>query len=169
MIEYHTGDATIPIPGRACLIAHVVNNEGRWGRGFSGALSHRYPYAETSYRRWSRGEPLSLALPEPFGLGRTLVYDVTDWAAKSSPVAVHVAHLCAQDGIGTDRIRIRYDKLGECLSLLSVKLKAVHFPGVVSMPRIGTGLSGGSWGEVEPLIQAHLRDFDVAVFDLERK
>jgi len=36
------------------------------------------------------------------------------------------------------------------------------------MPRIGCGLAGGTWEEVEPLVQEHLAvDFNVTVYDLE--
>jgi hypothetical protein len=36
------------------------------------------------------------------------------------------------------------------------------------MPRIGTGLSGGDWTEIEPIIEAELigRSIPVTVYDL---
>ena len=36
------------------------------------------------------------------------------------------------------------------------------------MPRIGCGLAGGSWGQIEPLLEEHLAGagFDVRVYHL---
>jgi len=36
------------------------------------------------------------------------------------------------------------------------------------MPRIGCGLAGGSWDQIEPLLEEHLAGagFDVRVYDL---
>ena len=51
MINYVTGDATEPII-RPCIIAHICNTEGKWGKGFVLALSKKYPLAEEGYREW---------------------------------------------------------------------------------------------------------------------
>ena len=55
-INYVLGDATQPEGPRPLIIAHIVNDRGGWGAGFSGALSRRWPMAEQRYREWaSRG------------------------------------------------------------------------------------------------------------------
>jgi hypothetical protein len=44
-----------------------------------------------------------------------------------------------------------------------------EFNASVHMPRIGCGLAGGTWEEVEPLVDAELlkRGFTVTVYDME--
>jgi hypothetical protein len=39
---------------------------------------------------------------------------------------------------------------------------------IIHMPRIGCGLAGGSWDQVEPLLETHLAraGFNVWVYDL---
>ena len=39
---------------------------------------------------------------------------------------------------------------------------------IIHMPRIGCGLAGGSWHEIEPILEEHLAGagFDIRVYDL---
>jgi len=62
-------------------------------------------------------------------------------------------------------VAIRYDALAQCLSKLADKIEQGT---VIHMPRIGCGLAGGSWDQVEPLLDEHLAmaGFDVRVYDL---
>jgi O-acetyl-ADP-ribose deacetylase (regulator of RNase III) len=53
-IRYLAGDATSPQAKGAKVIAHICNDQGRWGKGFVVAVSRRWPEPETSYRRWHR-------------------------------------------------------------------------------------------------------------------
>jgi hypothetical protein len=48
------GDVTNPCHEDIAVIAHVGNDKGGWGRGFSGALSRRWPLVEHYYRDWYR-------------------------------------------------------------------------------------------------------------------
>lgn len=49
-INYIFGDATEPVGDGPNIIAHVCNNRGVWGAGFTRALSAKYPRAEHVYR-----------------------------------------------------------------------------------------------------------------------
>jgi len=40
-------------PGRPKLLAHVCNDQGLWGAGFSGALSARWKEPEIQYRHYT--------------------------------------------------------------------------------------------------------------------
>jgi hypothetical protein len=64
-------------------------------------------------------------------------------------------------------VAIRYDALAQCLSRFVGWLEKET---VIHMPRIGCGLAGGSWDQVEPLLEEHLAGvgFDVRVYDLAR-
>jgi O-acetyl-ADP-ribose deacetylase (regulator of RNase III) len=145
-ITYTVGDATAP-PLLPAVVAHVVNDVGAFGAGFAAALASRWPGARADYLRWYR---------DGLQLG-----DVRFW---STGEGVTVAHLCAQHGLGRRNHPLRYDALAQCLTMLGVAAR-MHQVAVV-MPRIGTGLAGGDWGRIEPLIAKACAGVDVTVFDL---
>jgi O-acetyl-ADP-ribose deacetylase (regulator of RNase III) len=80
-----------------------------------------------------------------------------------------VANMIAQRGIRHDMNAPRavdYHALRSCLD--QVGQIAVLNDASIHMPRIGCGLGGGTWDEVEPIIQDTLvsRGIDVTVYDL---
>lgn len=148
-ITYLKGDATLPQGEGPKIIAHVCNDIGAWGAGFSGALSKRYPAAEVTYRKAYRED-----WPP---LGAVYIVNVTS--------TFWVANMIAQHGVRKnwlDKPPIRYDAIATafiCVSYQAKELKAS-----VHMPRIGCGLAGGRWEEIEPLIVDGLSTYDVPVF-----
>jgi O-acetyl-ADP-ribose deacetylase (regulator of RNase III) len=154
-IDYRTGDATEPVGEGRRIICHVCNDIGGWGRGFVVALSKKWPEPEAQYRAWhARGEEAG------FKLGAIQLVDVKD--------GLSVANMIAQHGVHPQRDvpPIRYDALAQCLASL-----AEHAQGVgasIHMPRIGCGLAGGKWPEVEAIIQRTLcaAGVSVHVYDL---
>ena len=157
MITYVIGDATDPqVPGNK-VIAHVCNDQGGWGRGFVLSLSKRWAAPEEAYRGWFKEKDSEdLALP-PFELGSTIFVPVTP--------EVQVANMIAQHGTRfKDGPPIRYGALEECLG--DVERWARDWDRAsVHMPRIGCGLAGGSWSEVEVIIQRVFVDTQVYVYD----
>lgn len=82
------------------------------------------------------------------------------------------ANMVAQHGVRHDRTApraVQYDALRSCLDQVahfctmhpSSEVASVH------MPRIGCGLGGGTWNEIEPIIQSTLtaRGVPVTVYD----
>lgn len=161
MIRYMQGDATLP-PTRPALIAHVVNDIGVWGAGFSGALGARWPLAEKSYREWARGRVTGND-GRKLTLGTIVVVEVAPSLA--------VAHLCAQRGLRGRRNPRPLDDaaLDRTLWWLSAYCSDARTPlhlRTLHMPRIGCNLAGGQWIDVEPLVAKHLGHLDVTVYDL---
>lgn len=154
-IRYTIGDATAPPGPGARIIAHVCNDIGGWGRGFVMALSKRGPEPEAAYRAWYRDRAAN-----DFRLG----------AVQLLPLAedLWVANMIGQHGIrrAGGQPPVRYDAIAEALSTLSEH--AARLGASVHMPRIGCGLAGGRWEEIEPLLDKHLRErgIDVTVYDL---
>ena len=158
MINYVTGDATDPRGPGNRVIAHVCNDVGAWGRGFVMSLSQRWPKAEQSYRRWYQEQgndswPL-------MRLSQVVFVPVGD--------GVVVANMIGQHGIlpkddGTPPIR--YGALANCLIQVGNYAREWDHASV-HMPRIGCGLAGGSWNDVEPIIVTALIDVDTYVYDL---
>lgn len=138
-IRYVSGDATAPDTTDPTMIAHVCNDIGGWGRGFVLALSARWPEPERRYRDWHRHRDTN-----DFALGAVQLVPVD--------AALWVANMIGQHGTRHSRGTppVRYDAIHEALA--TVAGQAVELGASVHMPRIGCGLAGGSWDEVEPLI-----------------
>ncbi|MGV9532082.1 Appr-1-p processing protein [Streptosporangium sandarakinum] len=164
-ITYLVGDATTPSGEGPKIIAHITNDIGAWGRGFVTAISRRWREPEAAYREWYRSG-------KDFALGAVQIVQVGD--------GLWVANMVAQQGIRTTRglrtatglrqgdhsAPIRYDALAQCLRILAKD--AIAHRASVHMPRIGVGLSGGTWERIEPLIIESMvnRQIAVTVYDL---
>lgn len=144
VIQYITGDATEPIGDDPKIIAHVCNDVGAWGAGFVRAVSARWSEPERHYRALKN-----------YQLGEVQYILVT--------TNITVANMIAQHNVGTGAIRIRYGALRECLQNVASYIT----PGSmysIHMPRIGCGLAGGSWEEVERIINRTLIIYNIPVF-----
>jgi O-acetyl-ADP-ribose deacetylase (regulator of RNase III) len=149
-ITYLIGDATEPSGTDLNIIAHVVNDEGKWGAGFAKALGAKYPEAERAYRNWAAGD----YTPPEFGLGRVqLVY------VGGSTV---VANIVAQRGVRSydNPVPVVYRALRVGLAFLAGYCLGIGdqrgYKPSVHMPRIGCGLAGGEWSVVEGEIERTL-------------
>jgi O-acetyl-ADP-ribose deacetylase (regulator of RNase III) len=154
-LHYLIGDATSPIgDGQHRTIAHVCNDAGGWGRGFVLAISKRWKGPEAQYRAWSKRTDGS------FALGMVTIVSVAP--------DLSVANMVAQHGYqnATNPVPLDYDALATCLRKLATKV--VEHGGSVHMPRIGAGLAGGTWDQIEAIIEATLiaAGVDTYVYDL---
>ena len=149
------GDATDPKTGGPKIIAHVCNDVGAWGKGFVRAVTGRWPEPEQDYRQWHRDRA-----DNDFGLGAVRLVQVES--------DIWVANMIGQHGIkhGASGPPIRYDAVAQCL--VSVADHTLRMRASVHMPRIGCGLAGGRWEQIEPIIVTALcrRDIVVTVYDL---
>lgn len=152
-IQYLKGDATRPAVEGPTIIAHVCNDIGGWGKGFVTAVSKRWTAPETTYRRWYSDKGRF-----ELGMVQLVVVGKDAW----------VANMIAQHGLRATEAGppIRYDALRECLEKVAAEAEAAQAS--VHMPRIGCGLAGGTWEEVEPIIAQTLgaKDVPVYVYDL---
>lgn len=157
-IVYRAGDATRPESEGRKIIVHVCNDAGGWGRGFVVAISRRWPEPEQHYRAWHAGNE-----SQPFALGEVQFVPVTP--------DIIVANLIGQHGLAAHKQTppIRYDAVRSGLRRVAgvahAQAASVH------MPRIGCGLAGGRWEEIEPIIAEELseRGVLVTVYDLDTK
>lgn len=162
LIIYTTGDATDPQGEGQKIIAHICNDEGKWGSGFVTALSRRNRIAEDAYRLWHRSNIAGLG-GVPFALGEMQMVKFAD--------GVWVANMIAQRGVRHSSSAPRavdYDALRSALTKVAdYAARGLGTPSV-HMPRIGCGLGGGTWDEVEPIIERALtaRGVPVTVYDL---
>lgn len=152
-IEYKVGDATAPEGQGSKVIVHVCNDIGGWGRGFVVALSKRWPEPESSYRAWYKDG-------ESFRLGAVQFVQVEEELWVANLIGQH--KLRRQGG----QPPIRYEAIEE--GLTEVSRWAQKQGASVHMPRIGCGLAGGSWDEIEPILQRTLleQNIPISVYDL---
>lgn len=152
-IIYLKGDATNPKAGGNKIIVHICNDIGGWGKGFVMAVSKRWRLPEQSYRNWYKSK-------ENFSLGAVQFVQVeTD---------IWVANLIGQHKINKDErgnAPIRYEAVLAGLDKIGVF--AVENNATVHMPRIGCGLAGGIWDQIEPLLNSAIasRDILITVYD----
>lgn len=151
MITYLKGDATQPVGDGCKIIIHICNDIGMWGAGFTKSLSKHYPKAEEVYR-----ERFSSSDKECSCLGMIQFVDISD--------EIKVINLIAQKGVRTpwNPVPVDYAALNEGEHFVMSNNRSIH------MPRIGCGLAGGSWDQIEPMIQRHfiLNDVPAFVYDL---
>ncbi len=172
------GDATNPkaeMSGTPIVIPHVCNNIGAWGAGFVMALNKQFGEAPMqAYKAWherGQGKAFSYQTNFPpneikychekgvrFGLGKTQYVHVGN--------RVVVANMVAQAGTagraeftlndGPTFPPIRYGALLDCMrSILGEYKKARGYavtPFEIHCPKFGSDLAGGSWDEIEKMI-----------------
>ena len=150
MINYLKADATIPQAEGNIIIAHICNDIGAWGKGFVMAISKRWKEPAKQYKQWYKEG-------EDFALGA-----VQFVAVKEN---VWVANIIGQHKIYKDENGnppIRYEAVKEGLQQVAEFAKKMNAK--VQMPRIGCGLAGGFWDEIETIIEDTLLQKEVEVF-----
>lgn len=155
LLKYTTGDATLPNGSSMRYVLQIVNDAGKYGAGFSGALSARWPKVETEYRAWWRSRYGKL------NLGDIQIIQILSDLCVINMVAQH-------DVVSKDNPKpIDYKALQMCLAKAGSEIS--QYNAGVHIPRIGCGLAGGSWDEIEPLIDQELlkRGINVTVYDQE--
>ncbi len=157
IIRYLKGDAAEPRGTGKKILLQLVNDKAiTWGAGFARSLRQKWPSAQREFSQWAMSGRRELKL------GAVHVAAVRD--------DLLLVSLVAQKGYGeTDRPRIRYSALEQCLASVADLAKRESLS--VHMPRIGTGLAGGSWAVVEEIILQTLgaKSIDVTVYDLPNR
>lgn len=149
-IHYIEGDATAPVGEGHKIIVHVCNDVGAWGKGFVMALSNKWEEPEKEYREWAKSN-------SALQLGDVQFVQVTP--------DMWVANLIGQRDVirGMDGSPpVRYDAIRK--GLIRVSAFARQMQATVHMPRIGCGLAGGTWDQIEPLIVHELTAAGVETF-----
>lgn len=156
-ITYLIGDATRPQGEGLKVIVHIANNVGAWGKGFVLALSARWKLPEQSYREWYRDKAEA-----PLMLG------MVDFTQPEDDIIV--ASIIGQNGIGNKHgPPVDYEAISQGLEVAADAILRKRRRATVHMPRIGCGLAGGTWYQIEPIIQRQLcdRGISVTVYDLK--
>lgn len=154
-IHYIKGDATNPKGNGSKIIAHICNDIGGWGKGFVMEISKKWKQPEEEYRVWFKSQ-------EVFKLGEIQLVDVES--------DLWIANMIGQHKIKTQSngvTPIRYEAVEKCLEKLAEEAQKLNAS--VHMPRIGCGLAGGKWEEIEKImIRTLLKNrIKVSIYDFE--
>ena len=150
MIQYKTGDATEPEGSGVKIVVHCCNDRGKWGAGFTGAISRKWVDPELKYRERARAGRLSLGDVQFVHVGDKII----------------VANIVGQRGIrGPDNpVPVHYGAIS--IGMRKVVKKANYYEASIHMPRMGCGLAGGSWERIEDVLKETAGDLSVTVYDL---
>lgn len=162
IIQNLKGDATIPQKDdhRWNYLLHGCNNRGAWGSGFAKAVNDKWKEPRQRYIEWFKGT-LGYKFVPPFELGEFIGVDTKD---------ITVLNIITQDGYGYDGKQ--YAKLwaiNKGISLVRDFFILNNMDRVtLHMPRIGSGLGGLEWKDVNQEITKVLykTNFIVKVYTL---
>ena len=143
MIFYKQGDVT---DAQEQIIAHGVNCTGHFGSGVAGAIKRKHPYVREQY----------LGLKEHIlGTCQFVNYDNRVW------VNAHTQQDKGYDGKQyADLMAVGY-----CLAEIADYMKVNNLY-TIAMPKIGCGLGGLDWNQVEQLVDELLDEYEVYVYEL---
>lgn len=176
-INYLKGDATNPIDERTKVIIHICDDVGSWGKGFVMAISKQWKLPEVEYRNWFKNKELEntkivkferlesrdkYSNEKEFKLGNVQFVKATE--------DIWIANMIAQRDIKANKEGlppIRYSCVSECLE--RVRQFAKKHNASIHMPRIGCGLAGGQWTEIEEIVNDNLiaHEIETFVYDFE--
>lgn len=152
-IRYVIGDATKPegyVPHGGRCIVHCCNDRGGWGSGFVLALDKLSPEPRRIYRAQSE-------------------YNLGDVSYANVGGGLWVANIIGQHGtVASDNPHpVKYDALFTGLTSIVDYVGPAEFS--LHMPRMGSGLAGGSWDVIEAIINETCAGVDVMVYDLPER
>jgi len=153
-INYVKGDATSPVGDGKKIIVHVCNDIGAWGAGFVLALSKKWKQPEAQYRALKTRR-----------LGDVQIVQVEE--------DIWVANMIGQKNTKPSFITMKNNtvpvppiRYGAVRAALATVNDAAYKSGAtIHMPRIGCGLAGGKWDEIESIVR-DVMSVDVYVYDL---
>ena len=143
MINYLTGDVT---QATEQVIAHGVNCMGHFGSGVAGAIKRNHPYVRNQY--------LSLT-SHVLGTCQFVEYENKIW------VNAHTQQHKGYDG----KQYADLSAVAECFEEIADYMVAHHLT-TIAIPKIGCGLGGLEWADVEILVDGLLGDYEVSVYEL---
>jgi O-acetyl-ADP-ribose deacetylase (regulator of RNase III) len=176
-IKYLKGDATNPIDNKTKVIVHICNDVGGWGKGFVMAISKRWKLPEAEYRNWFKNKEVEITETVKFErlesrdkYSNEKQFELGNVQFVKATEDIWIANMIAQRDIKANKDGlppIRYSFVSE--SLERVRQFAKKNNASIHMPRIGCGLAGGQWTEIEEIVNDNLiaHDIETFVYDFE--
>lgn len=153
MIRYVVGNL---LEANEDVIVHGVNARGAFGSGVAGAMAAAWPGAKDSYlKAYSSGL---------VKLGSVI------WAGVGGGKIV--GHAVTQPTYGRTGVHLSMSALRACMGAVAnaardgISELAPQGFRSLAMPKIGAGLAGGDWREIEPVIEEILGGVEIAIYVL---
>lgn len=151
MIQYIKGDLIQGVTSG--IILQQVNAQGVMGSGFAKFLRIKYPDIFAPYKNIT---------DKSTNFGKDLMGQIIAFQLAPN---LYVSNIFGQQFYGTDKMHTDYNALDEGLERTKAfcdffKITEIH------TPMIGCGLGGGDWNIVENLIEKHLGDLNISVWQL---
>jgi O-acetyl-ADP-ribose deacetylase (regulator of RNase III) len=138
------------------IIAHICNNKGKFGAGFSGELAKKFPESIQSYLSHIKVME-KLEIPT---LGTIHI--------KKYPIKKHtIVDMIAMDGVRSkiNIVPLRYQALEKCLQTLRDYLEFNFINAAIKMPKIGSGLAGGDWNKIVEIIDKIFKRYRILIYE----
>lgn len=137
------------------IIPQVCNNIGKYGAGYSGAISSRWPIVENNYLEWANKKEELFNTSGEFILGENQYVNCGD---------ALIVNMIAQSGVRSKYrpVVIQYPSFMACMFKIS-QLK-FNLPVKYYIARIGSGLAGGKWEDIKYYIELFLREPNQIVY-----
>lgn len=148
MIKYVKGDL---FEAPEDIIAHGCNCRNGYGSGVAYTMSQRYPKAKSLFHE---------------------KYDEEGWSLGDVQFVLqndgkYIANCATQDHFVPRGFKhADYGAIEECMQ--QVKRFAKDKGLSIAIPKIGAGLAGGQWHEIEAILKEVFSDYDVTVYYLEQ-
>lgn len=140
----HGNICSIEFENKLNLILQICNDQGRYGAGLSGALSKKWPQIESKYLQWSLTEDFKIGNIQQIKIDKNL----------------SVINMIAQRGLisSYNKHPLDYNALEMCLIrifgiLCQFQLKFPDGYITIYCPKIGSGLAGGDWNKIKPMVE----------------
>lgn len=152
------GDILKNIPSdKNIIIPQICNDEGGYGRGFSGAISKQFPIVEKAYREWFKTKK-GQYFGEEFKLGKCDFIPL-----YQNNISMYVVNMICQHNYdtGIGRPPIRYAALGRCMHKVAGFCKSLNLE--IMAPKFGSGNSRGCWQTISEMIEEEWVDNGICV------
>ena len=148
MIEYVNGDVLLALErGELDVVAHGCNCQGGFGSGVAGQIARRWPHVREAYLTLHKSGGTLLGFFQPVQISANQY--IVNCGTQDNYLPRGVQHA-------------DYDAINDVMESLSLYTK--HKLTRVGIPKIGAGLAGGKWEEIEEIILRHFTDQDLTVY-----
>ena len=148
MINYIEGDVLLALEkGELDVVLHGCNCQGGFGSGIAGQIARKWPHVRDAYLRLHRSGGTILGFFQPVLIGNDQFIVNAGTQDRYMPRGV---------------VHADYDAINDVLE--SLKLYTTNKHQRIGIPKIGSGLAGGDWEEVERIALKHFSDRDITVY-----
>ena len=153
--------------GKFDVIAHGCNCLSNMGGGIAPQMAKAFGCDKYEMEMWGPTiEKLGCIDFETVVLGKNAIWPLVDADNKKNEPELTVINAYTQYNYGRKfGPPLDYEALTLCMRKINYIFKGKH----IGLPKIGSGLAGGNWEQIKPIIQTELDDCNVTVVIYDKK